>query len=244
MKKEKASWYSISFTGGLMVSLYSLVPVYIVYADSLGLVTSFMRFTSVGGMLFVTVCVAAARKRGHQLFRRSEAGEEGNGFTLMELLVVISIIGILASILLPAFGNAKKAAYLARSKAEFKQISTALELYANAHEGSYPPDANRGLPSGLEAYLSGGNWPNAPWPGSVYDWDVWGPADLSYEPKNQIYQISVRFCPADQALPCQFPNEPWAQNFDYYSAVYYCVSGPCRAHSSQPADHAGYCVNC
>jgi hypothetical protein len=146
--------------------------------------------------------------------------------------------------MLPAFGVAKKNAYFARTKAEFRQINTALELYASTNSGSYPPDANRSIPPGVEAYLGGSQWPSAPWPGSVYDWDAWAPADLSYEPKQQVYQISVRFCPVNQPTECRFPDEPWAQNFDYYSAVYYCVSGPCRAHSSEPVDHPGYCVNC
>jgi prepilin-type N-terminal cleavage/methylation domain-containing protein len=165
------------------------------------------------------------------------------GFTLLELLVVISIIGILAAVLIPSLLAAKNDAYNARAKAELKEIDTALELYANDH-GGYPPDADRGLPPGLETYLGPGTWPAAPWPGSVYDWDNWAPSDLSYPPYQQVYQISIRFCPLNEPDNCQFPDEPWAKDFDYYSAEYYCVSGPCRAHSSEPVDYPGYCVNC
>jgi prepilin-type N-terminal cleavage/methylation domain-containing protein len=168
----------------------------------------------------------------------------GRGFTLVELLVVISIIGILASIVFSAIGSAKKKAYTSRAKEEFHTISTALELYLNDNGGNYPPDVSRSLPPGLEKYLGPGTWPAAPWPGSVYDWDNWAPTDLTYAPQSRVYQISIRFCPEGQPTQCKFPDEPWATSFDYYSSVYFCLSGPCRAHSSQPVNHPAYCINC
>jgi len=163
------------------------------------------------------------------------------GFTLIELLVVIAILGILSSIVLSSLTRARSSASLARTKLEFKTLVTAIEMYTQDHGGVMPADVNRGLPPGLEAYVSGGNWPNAPWPGSVYDWDNWDDPD---NPGQKIYQISVRFCPAGQPSQCQFPNESWAINFDYYSAFYYCIQGACRSHDSQPINHPGHCSNC
>ncbi len=214
-----------------------------VYADYLGVLSPNARAGAIGGMLFVTTCAGVAKQTGRRLFSR-HPNDTRTGFTLIELLIVVSIVGILAAILFPTVRGSANKAYLSRAKAEFKSINTALELYASASGGNYPADVSRDLPAGLEQYLGGHNWPKAPWPNTVYDWDSWAPGDLAYPPYEQVYQISIRFCTQQTPLVCSFPNETWAANFDYYSSLYYCVSGPCRAHSSQPTTHPAYCINC
>ena len=164
------------------------------------------------------------------------------GFSLLELLFVVVLIGVLAAIIAVGTYDAYHQTRLTRAQEELRNIYTAVKLYADDHGGAYPPDATRAVPPGLEKYLTGGTWPPAPWPNSVFDWENWAPSALAYPPQSQVYQISIRFC--DTNGNCNFPNEPWAANFDTNSAVYYCISGLCRAHSSQPVDHPGYCVNC
>ena len=163
-----------------------------------------------------------------------------DGFTLVELLITIAIIAILSSYVMSAVRRGRESAFEARAFKELRSINQSLELYLNDY-GAYPADTNRDIPPGLEAYLGPGIWPDAAWPGSVFDWDNWADPD---NPGERIYQISIRFCPIGQPSQCRFPNEDYAQNFDISSSVYYCLQGACRAHIGKPINHPGYCINC
>lgn len=59
------------------------------------------------------------------------------GFTLLELLVVMAIIGILAAIGLASYGGIQAKARDARRKSDLENISRALEMYYNDN-GVYP----------------------------------------------------------------------------------------------------------
>ncbi len=59
-------------------------------------------------------------------------------FTLVELLVVISIIALLISILLPSLRQAREQAKLVKCGANLHQISLAQEVYANNYGDWYP----------------------------------------------------------------------------------------------------------
>jgi len=60
------------------------------------------------------------------------------GFTLIEMLVVISLIGILASIALVSFSSVQKQARDTTRKSDLKQYQTATENYASKNNGIYP----------------------------------------------------------------------------------------------------------
>ena len=76
-----------------------------------------------------------------------------NGFTLVELLVVVVIIGILAAIALPNFIGAQKKAKAAAVKGNCRTIQIASESYATDSGGSYAPNATGPLLN----YLPGGS---------------------------------------------------------------------------------------
>lgn len=68
------------------------------------------------------------------------------GFTLIELLVVIAIIAILAAILFPVFAQARKAALASGCQSNLKQIGTAVNMYTQDYEETYP--TNRATATG------------------------------------------------------------------------------------------------
>jgi prepilin-type N-terminal cleavage/methylation domain-containing protein len=60
------------------------------------------------------------------------------GFTLVEMLVVIGIIGILVTIMVPIVGKMRVKAYEMATTANCASIEAALSTYAASHDGNYP----------------------------------------------------------------------------------------------------------
>ncbi len=73
-----------------------------------------------------------------------------NGFTLVELLIVLTIIGVLATLITGGFISSQMRGRDAQRKSDLKQIANALELYYNDY-GVYPADSSGlivGCPAG------------------------------------------------------------------------------------------------
>ena len=113
------------------------------------------------------------------------------GFTLIEVLLVVVIIGILVGVAVPKLGGKVKKAQISRTKADVQQIGLACRLF-EVDNGSYPPSltalmSNPGKAPGWDGpYLEQGI-PKDPWgneyiyasPGSInahsYDLKSYGP---------------------------------------------------------------------
>ena len=67
------------------------------------------------------------------------------GFTLVEIMIVVAIIALLAAIAIPNLLRARMSSNDSLSKATLRAISTAAESYGTANNGNYPTGANLGL---------------------------------------------------------------------------------------------------
>lgn len=94
-----------------------------------------------------------------------------NSFTLVELLVVISIISLLASIVFASLNGARGKARYARILGDFNAMRTAAELDADVRGGAYAADLCPNQ-NPFPQYLP--LWPQPPCPGWSYDWENWG----------------------------------------------------------------------
>ena len=77
---------------------------------------------------------------------RQRMAQDESGFTLVELLVVMLILGILAAIAIPAFFNQRNKATDSQAKVTARTAETAMETYATDHGGVY----NNPVPSAAD----------------------------------------------------------------------------------------------
>lgn len=121
-----------------------------------------------------------------------------NAFTLVELLVVITIIGVLIALLLPAVQAAREAARRTQCKNNLKQAALALMNY-ESYNGAFPPGTSTWVPS---AGVDCGRHPTSP------SWDFAGPAwsavILPHLEKGNIWD-NVDFSSTDTRRPPNFP---------------------------------------
>ena len=95
--------------------------------------------------------------------KKSIRGSKVANFTLIELLIVIAIIAILASLLLPALNKARESGINAKCASNLKQFGTALVIYSDSNNGYYPVYRNtyaaRNIDDCWVTNLMGGGFP-------------------------------------------------------------------------------------
>ena len=140
------------------------------------------------------------------------------GFTLVELLVVIGIIGLLVAILLPALSRARENAYRVSCMSNVRQIANAFFMYTGDNKGWFPSPAVFGGP-GATALGYGTNATPAPdgypvdWIGWPEDWIVWRNKTPNDPLRGAIVKYlgnpssgKVMMCPSDDSLYRKIPN--------------------------------------
>ncbi len=95
-----------------------------------------------------------------------------HGFTLVEIMIVVAVIGLLAAIAVPGFMRAQARGKVTRMAADLRMISEAFQSY-NLEYGGYPTEspATGNLPSGMEDYIRPGIFDVERTPvGGMYRW--------------------------------------------------------------------------
>lgn len=74
------------------------------------------------------------------LIKEKQTGQQRFGFTLLELLVVIAVIGLLAALVIASMQSARQKAFRGRIIEQVAEIRKTAELYlADSPQGFYPP---------------------------------------------------------------------------------------------------------
>jgi len=90
------------------------------------------------------------------------------GFTLVEIMIVVAIIALLAAIAIPNLLRAKMTSNDALAKATLRAMSTAAESFGTANNGNYPGNESS-LVGATPPYLNTAYCANSPIAGYTYD---------------------------------------------------------------------------
>lgn len=103
--------------------------------------------------------------------QKLSSNTENRGFTLVELIVVVTIIGLIASIAIPAYAQSRQNTIVARTANDFRQFSDKFEVHI-LHTGEWPADGlPTTIPAGMEEELDDGDWGTVNATGGYWDWD-------------------------------------------------------------------------
>jgi general secretion pathway protein G len=78
-----------------------------------------------------------------------------HGFTLVEILIVVVILGILAAMVIPVFGQASTDAKESALASNLQKLRLQIELYKNHHNGQYPGTGTGSDPATFAEAMTG-----------------------------------------------------------------------------------------
>jgi len=96
---------------------------------------------------------------------------KSDGFTLVEMMVVVAVIGLLTAIAIPTFVHARENSRNSVYVANLRTAAAAFVNYATDNK-TYPPAATSGaVPAGMETYLANFRWTDQTPIGGNWTWD-------------------------------------------------------------------------
>ena len=99
------------------------------------------------------------------------AGWRTAGFSLVEIMVVVLIISVLATIALPSFIRIQRRSRTAAIQNDFRTFAAAFDTYAQEH-GGWPAEAATAIiPTGMDQRLNVAAWQRKTPMGGQYDWE-------------------------------------------------------------------------